>query len=139
MPIQGLAYREPLSFYLCGQPAQQHGRRLPPASCMTALFICSTLVSSLLTDSTQQIHSLRASGVISSQASKAFILETRASCKSFGTLCTTPLEICFLFIIFNIKSSCYRRPSGGLLGVVGDGKTHRRLYNFLLPEQYDEL
>jgi LemA protein len=44
-----------------------------------------------LTEITQQIHSLRASGVISSQAKRAVRSATRASFKSLGTACTSPL------------------------------------------------
>jgi hypothetical protein len=41
----------------------------------------------------QQIHSLRESGVISSQAAKALGSDDRAFRKSVGNLCTVPLEI----------------------------------------------
>src|SRR6185503_791085 len=51
------------------------------------------LVSGFLTEVTQQIHSLRASGVISSQAAKAAESEVRVFRKSSGTVCTVPLEI----------------------------------------------
>lgn len=59
----------------------------------TTLSRCSFLVSSLLTDSTQQIHSLRASGVISSQSERAFGDAVRFFFKSAGNLCTVPPEI----------------------------------------------
>jgi len=45
---------------------------------------------------TQQIHSLRASGVISSQAALATGEEVRTFRKSAGTLCGIAVEICFL-------------------------------------------
>jgi hypothetical protein len=48
---------------------------------------------------TQQIHSLRASGVISSHAASATGLEVRVFRKSAGILCTTPPEISLLFTI----------------------------------------
>ena len=48
------------------------------------------LVSSFFADVTQQSHSLRASGVISSHAVLAAGSEVRTFFKSAGTLCTTP-------------------------------------------------
>src|SRR4051812_8364435 len=58
---------------------------------------CSFLVSGVLTEVVQQIHSLRASGVMSSHAASAFRSAARAFCKSVGTSCATPPEI-VLFI-----------------------------------------
>jgi hypothetical protein len=51
------------------------------------------LVSAFLADSIQHIHSLRASGVISSHAVHACGSDVSAFLKSAGTSCTTPLEI----------------------------------------------
>jgi hypothetical protein len=51
------------------------------------------LVSGFLADSIQHIHSLRASGVISSHAVNAFGSDVSAFFKSAGNSCTTPLEI----------------------------------------------
>ena len=48
------------------------------------------LVSSCLADSTQQIHSLRASGVMSFQASRAGELPVKAFRRSAGNWCTVP-------------------------------------------------
>src|SRR3989344_5271321 len=75
------------------QPAQQQGLRFPSISSARVLSIRRLLVSGCLADSTQQIHSLRASGVISSHASSAFGKEVRAFRKSIGTLCATPVAI----------------------------------------------
>jgi len=75
------------------QPAQQQGRRMPSLSSVRVLSIWSSLVSGFLTDSIQHIHSLRASGVISSHADSAFGSEVRIFRKSSGTLCTTPAAI----------------------------------------------
>ena len=80
------------------QPGQQHGRRFPSINSLRTLFILCSRVSVFLADSTQQIHSLRASGVISSQVISAFLIETIAFSKSAGILWTTPDEIPFLFI-----------------------------------------
>lgn len=93
--------------YRCGQPAQQHGRRFPSKSSETTLCTWSLRVPGLLTEIVQQIHSFRASGVMSSHAASAFELEVRTSCKSAGTVCTTPRaifliiysECCFLLFI----------------------------------------
>jgi hypothetical protein len=58
--------------------------------------MCCLLVSGFLTEITQQIHSLRASGVISSHFARAAGSEMRTFRKSAGTLCTAPAEIAFL-------------------------------------------
>lgn len=50
------------------------------------------LVSTFFASSTQQIHSFRASGVISSHAAIAPIAEVRTFRKSAGAVCTTPGE-----------------------------------------------
>jgi hypothetical protein len=77
----------------CGQPGQQHGRRIPSLSSEHTLSTCCRLVSSFLTEMVQQIHSLRASGVMSSQAASAFASDASAFRRSAGRLCTTPPEI----------------------------------------------
>ena len=80
-------------------PAQQHGRRSPFRSLSCMIFIRCSLVSSFFADMTQHIHSLRASGVISSHTARAIVEDTIAFLKSIGTLCTTPEEILFLTIV----------------------------------------
>lgn len=77
------------------QPAQQQGRRFPSSSSVIVLSICFVLVSSFLVVIVQQIHSLRASGVISSHAFSAEGADIRAFRKSWGSLCATPLAISF--------------------------------------------
>src|ERR1700733_11985705 len=77
----------------CGQPGQQQGRRIPSLSCEHSLSTCCRLVSSFLTEMVQQIHSLRAGGVMSSQAASAFASDAIAFRRSAGTSCTTPPEI----------------------------------------------
>lgn len=54
---------------------------------------CWRLVSGFLTEMTQQIHSLRASGVISSHFARAIASDVSAFRKSAGTLCTAPGEM----------------------------------------------
>lgn len=54
------------------------------------------LVSAFFPDIIQQIHSFRASGVMSSQIALISGLEIMAFCISAGTGCTVPLEIPFL-------------------------------------------
>jgi hypothetical protein len=61
--------------------------------------MCCLRVSGFFTETTQQIHSLRASGVISSHFARAAGSEIRTFRKSAGTLCTAPVEIAFLAII----------------------------------------
>src|ERR1019366_7374886 len=83
----------PQNAHRCGQPGQQHGRRIPSLSSEHTLSTCCRLVSSFLTEMVQQIHSLRASGVMSSQATSAFASDASAFRRSAGRLCTTPPEI----------------------------------------------
>src|SRR3989344_6887467 len=80
----------------CMQPAQQHGLRMPPFSFERAFLIRIFLVSAFLPDITQHIHSLRASGVISSHTANALGVEVRHARKSCGILCTTPPATPFL-------------------------------------------
>ncbi len=54
-----------------------------------------SLVSGFLASSTQQIHSLRASGVRPSHSSSTAPSATRAFLKSGGSSCTTPADIFF--------------------------------------------
>lgn len=83
----------PQNAHRCEQPGQQQGRRFPSLSCEHSLSTCRRLVSSFLTEMVQQIHSLRASGVMSSQAASAFASDASAFRRSAGRLCTTPPEI----------------------------------------------
>ena len=83
----------PQNAHRCGQPGQQQGRRIPSLSCEHGLSTCCRLVSSFLTEMVQQIHSLRASGVMSSQAASAFASDASAFRRSAGRLCATPPEI----------------------------------------------
>ena len=78
------------------QPAQQQGLRFPSKSPVRVLSIRWRLVSGFLADSIQQIHSLRASGVISSHAALVAGEEVRTFRKSAGALCTVPAEMPFL-------------------------------------------
>jgi hypothetical protein len=55
---------------------------------------------------TQQIHSLRASGVMSSQAASAFGAASSAAFRSAGSRCTTPPAIDFRLMSSN--PSCVR-------------------------------
>jgi hypothetical protein len=63
--------------------------------------MCCLLVSGFFTEITQQIHSLRASGVISSHFAHAAESEMRTFRKSAGILCTEPGEIVFFAMGFH--------------------------------------
>src|ERR1700694_1643553 len=78
--------------FRCVQPSQQHGRRFPSSSSDRNRWICWLLVSAFFGQSTQQIHSLRARGVRSSHAARAFGLAIKTRLKSIGTVWTTPPE-----------------------------------------------
>jgi hypothetical protein len=82
-----------VSLQRCGHPGQQHGLRMPPRSLSMPTSIRRFLVSSFLADVTQQIHSFRASGVISVQTLFAAALDSMAFRKSAGSLCTVPPAI----------------------------------------------
>src|SRR3989338_1198239 len=62
------------------------------------------LVSNFLPEVTQQIHSLRARGVISFHTESAFGTERRALCKSVGISCNTSVISLFYQILSNIAS-----------------------------------
>jgi hypothetical protein len=66
---------------------------MPPDNFEIVLAIRIGRVSAFLPEVTQQIHSLRASGVISSHKAKAFAEERTALRRSAGRGCTLPLEI----------------------------------------------
>jgi hypothetical protein len=87
------------------QPGQQQGRRIPSLSSEHTLSTCCLLVSGFLTEVVQQIHSLRASGVISSHFANAAKSEVRAIRKSAGILCTVPDEIFLVVISLSHPSS----------------------------------
>ena len=89
-----------------GQPAQQQGRRFPSLSSVHTLSIRLRLVSGFLASSTQQIHSLRASGVMSSHSANATLSAVRVFRKSVGTLCTTPVAISLLDISLFCQFFC---------------------------------
>jgi len=71
--------------------------------------MCWLLVSGFFTEITQQIHSLRASGVMSSHFARAAESEMRAFRKSAGTECTIPCEIVFFGMDFIVHAVARRR------------------------------
>ena len=78
---------------------------MPSLSSARTRSMCCLRVSGFLTEITQQIHSLRASGVMSNHSARAIASETRAFRKSAGTLCTAPREIAFLVMDFILLSN----------------------------------
>jgi hypothetical protein len=80
----------------CGQPGQQHGLRLPSWRLEQPHSIRCARVSAFLADVIQQIHSFRASGVMSSHVANALALEVSAFFRSAGRSWTTPPEIALL-------------------------------------------
>lgn len=80
----------PGASYLCAHPAQQHGRRMPPFIFEMAFPMRIPRVSALTPLVTQQIHSLRASGVMSCQSASTFGVPVIAFRKSSGSLWTVP-------------------------------------------------
>ena len=86
------------SLFLWMQPAQQQGLRIPSISSVQTLSTLCSLVSGFFASSTQQIHSLRDKGVMSSHAFRAAGKAIRFLRRSSGILCTTPPGISFLLI-----------------------------------------
>src|SRR5215470_10183806 len=62
--------------------------------------MCCFLVSAFLTEITQQIHSLRASGVMSSHFARASESDRRAFRKSAGRVCNAPCETTLFIMNF---------------------------------------
>jgi hypothetical protein len=89
------ATRERKYYERCGHPAQQHGLRLPAARVSQAQRTRLSRVSAFFADVTQQIYSLRASGVISSHVANAAREKPSALRKSAGVLWTVPLGMVF--------------------------------------------
>jgi hypothetical protein len=69
---------------------------MPPVSFEIPFFIRMSLVSAFLPEVTQHIHSLRASGVISSHTASALGEAAKAFLKSAGNLCIVPEAIPFM-------------------------------------------
>src|SRR5215475_11157193 len=82
----------------CGQPGQQQGLRFPSLRLEQPHSIRRVLVSAFFADSIQQIHSLRARGLMSSHVSNAFASEVSAFFRSAGRSWTVPPEISFFLI-----------------------------------------
>jgi hypothetical protein len=74
----------------CLHPGQQQGRRWPSSSSSRVRRMRRSRVTSCLASSTQQMNSLRASGVMSFQASSAVGWAISALRRSPGSSCTTP-------------------------------------------------
>ena len=79
---------------------------MPSLSSEQTRSMCCLRVSGFWTEITQQIHSLRASGVMSSHFARAIASEVRAFRKSAGTLCTAPAEMAFLVTDFILLPLC---------------------------------
>ena len=88
-------------FQRWGQPAQQQDRRMPLRILSRPTIMRRLLVSSFLADVTQQIHSLRASGVISAHTSFTIGSELIALRKSTGILCPAPEAISLLGVVIS--------------------------------------
>lgn len=80
------------------QPAQQHGRRMPPESLEIPFLILMPRVSVFLPEVTQHIHSLRARGVVSFHVASARGADASAARRSAGMLCTVPTDIFLVFM-----------------------------------------
>jgi hypothetical protein len=94
-------------FQRCGQPGQQHGLRIPPRILSRPTSMRRFLVSSLLADVTQQIHSFRASGVMAVQRPLAAASDSMARRKSGGSLWIVPSAIA---LVVMHRVSCHPTP-----------------------------
>lgn len=66
-------------------PTQQQGRRLPSSSSSAVRLIRRLRVWAVLAFSTQQMNSLRASGVISPQSADTVLFDINTFSRSFGS------------------------------------------------------
>lgn len=87
-------FTDGLTFLSCRwmQPYQQHGRRWPDFISLCNLSRCFCLVSGFFTEIVQQIHSLRASGVRSSQISSSLGSAVRTAFMSAGKVWAWPVK-----------------------------------------------
>jgi hypothetical protein len=94
--------------------------------------MCCFLVSGFLTEITQQIHSLRASGVISSHFARAARSEMRTFRKSAGKLCTAPAEIAFLVMdfIYIVTQSAGQSQDAVQIGPQGRANLDNRAHHY---------
>jgi hypothetical protein len=79
--------------YRCGQPGEQHGRLFPSARLSHPHPIRFVCVSAFFGEVTQQIHSLRAMGVIARQVASAPGDWIKAASRSAGKSWTKPPSI----------------------------------------------
>lgn len=82
------------------QPAQQHGLRMPLCILDLPTSILRCLVSGFLASSTQHIHSLRASGVMSCHIASIVLSANIAFRKSSGSLCAVPSASCVMTVLY---------------------------------------
>ncbi len=94
--------------------------------------MCCFLVSGFLTEITQQIHSLRASDVISSHFARATGSEMRTFRKSVGKLCTAPAEIAFLVMdfIYIVAQSAGQSQDALQIGPQGRASLDNRAHDY---------
>src|SRR3989338_7039533 len=93
---------------------------MPPLSFESPFLIRISRVCAFLPDITQQIHSLRASGVTSSHTARAFGVAMMAFCQSVGIVCTVPPASLFLvtWLFYQIVYGIFR-----LFGGSSNGRT----------------
>ncbi len=91
----------------CGHPGQQQGRRLPLSKSACSRSMCSFLVSAFLTMVTQQIHSLRESGVSPSHRVASFGVAETAILISRGVVCkkVEDFKAFAMYIFYHLTSS----------------------------------
>jgi len=100
--------------------------------------MCCLLVSGFLTEITQQIHSLRASGVMSSHFARASGSEMRTFRKSAGTLCTAPGEIAFLVMDFILHRYAISLGSPQMLSDEAEAHGNRASASWLAARNGDD-
>ena len=105
-------------FSRCIHPGQQHGRRLPSASSVCARSTRRCLVSMSFAPSTQQIHSLRARGVISFQAARLTLSASKAVRRSAGSLWTVPVGIAVIIVVIVYQASSWSTTGSASTGIL---------------------
>ncbi len=104
-------------------PIQQQGRRWPSASSSTARLTCSSRVFCCFTVTVQQIHSLRAIGVILSRhAASALGFASKDFSRSAGISCAAPAGRVIFFINIYYRSHD-TRPTVAYVSIIGNAST----------------
>lgn len=118
----------------CGQPGQQHGRRLPLRKSSQSCIRCLALVSSFFTIVTQQIHSFLVRGVSVFQSAKTSLFDFE-----FSSFCRSPGILCSIFVSIVFKALQPHQIIDTTKSIINSRITGRSIFNIRvvrLPKDY---